>query len=115
MKQPLQPATADLRLVDVLAALADPTRVALVARLADLGSQNCTAINNDVEVHKTTMSHHYRVLREAGLTETTVRGRERWIDLRRADLDERFPGLIDAVLTSLEAPPPTGQSQSSGS
>ncbi|MDO5082832.1 MAG: metalloregulator ArsR/SmtB family transcription factor [Arachnia propionica] len=104
MKQPWQPATADLNLVDVLSALADPTRLALVARLAAQGSQNCNAINNDVEVHKTTMSHHYRVLREAGLTDTTVQGRERWIDLRRIDLDARFPGLIDAVLTPLRTP-----------
>jgi DNA-binding transcriptional ArsR family regulator len=115
MKQPWQPATADLSLVDVLAALADPTRLALVARLAASGSQNCTAINNDVDVHKTTMSHHYRVLREAGLTETTVHGRERWIALRRGDLDERFPGLIDAVLTSVHTPPSTGQARPSGS
>lgn len=100
MKQPWQPAAADLKLVDVLGALADPTRLALVARLAAQGSQNCNAINSEAEVHKTTMSHHYRVLREAGLTETTFRGRERWIDLRRTDLDTCFPGLIDGVLTS---------------
>ncbi|WAL65900.1 metalloregulator ArsR/SmtB family transcription factor [Amycolatopsis cynarae] len=105
MKQPSQPSAADLSLVDVLGALADPTRLALVARLANLGSQKCADINNDAEVHKSTMSHHYRVLRQAGLTTTTIRGRERWIDLRRADLDERFPGVIDSVLNSWNTSP----------
>lgn len=100
VKQPLEPNTADLSLVDVLGALADSTRLALVNRLASQGSQKCTDVNNDVEVHKSTMSHHYRVLREAGVTTTAVHGRERWIDLRRADLDARFPGVIDSVLKS---------------
>ena len=98
VKQPAQPQTADLDLVGVLGALADPTRLALVARLADQGSQKCSEINDDVDVHKSTMSHHYRVLREAGVTATTIHGRQRWIDLRRADLDACFPGLIDSIL-----------------
>jgi DNA-binding transcriptional ArsR family regulator len=47
------------------------------------------------------LSHHYRVLREAGLTRTTVVGRTRLVRLRRDDLDELFPGLLDAVLDAL--------------
>jgi DNA-binding transcriptional ArsR family regulator len=47
------------------------------------------------------MSHHYRVLREAGVTWTEVEGRTRYVSLRRGDLDARFPGLLDAVLAQL--------------
>lgn len=100
MKTPWQPPAAEIRLVDVLDALADPIRLAMVARLSTLGSEKCTDINNDMHVHKSTMSHHYRVLREAGVTETAVHGRERWISLRRADLDARFPGLLAPILTA---------------
>jgi DNA-binding transcriptional ArsR family regulator len=100
VREPWQPTTAEIRLVDVLGALADPIRLALVARVSNLDSEKCTDINNDMDVHKSTMSHHYRVLREAGLTRTVVRGRERWVSLRRTDLDARFPGLLDSVLAA---------------
>ena len=50
------------------------------------------------EIHDGALSHHWRVLREAGLTTTTVEGRRRWIVLRRDDLQRRFPGLLNAVL-----------------
>ncbi|MHB8620628.1 MAG: hypothetical protein ACYDAG_13825 [Chloroflexota bacterium] len=49
------------------------------------------------------MSHHFRVLREAGVTRTRVEGAHRYVTLGRADLDARFPGLLDAVLASLPA------------
>ena len=47
---------------------------------------------------KSTFSHHLNTLREAGLVRNEPAGRQRTITLRRAELDERFPGLLDAVL-----------------
>jgi len=47
-----------------------------------------------------TISHHYRVLREAGLTRTTVEARKRVVRVRRDDIESRFPGLLDAVLAT---------------
>ncbi|PSK96081.1 DNA-binding transcriptional ArsR family regulator [Haloactinopolyspora alba] len=104
MNVPWEPPAGEIRLVDVLDALADPVRLALVARLASLGSEKCTDINADVNVHKSTMSHHYRVLREAGVTRTVVHGRQRWVRLRHAELDARFPGLLDSVLSAATHP-----------
>ncbi|MFD9735766.1 ArsR/SmtB family transcription factor [Umezawaea sp. NPDC059074] len=101
MREPWQPTAAEIKLVDVLNALADPIRLAIVARLVDLGSENCGDINSDMDVHKSTMSHHYRVLREAGVTLTVVQGRQRLVSLRRDDLDARFPGLLDSVLAAV--------------
>lgn len=56
-----------------------------------MGQDACDAIGGEIDVHQTTLSHHYRVLREAGVTWTTVQGRLRLVRLRRDDLDTLFP------------------------
>lgn len=62
----------------------------------------CSALaaRTDVELSAPTISHHYRILREAGLTRTVADGRKRIVRVRRDDPEKRFPGLLDAVLTS---------------
>lgn len=93
-----QPATRDLELTTVLQALGDPMRLRIVRELAGCedGERTCGSI--DLGISKATRSHHFRVLREAGITNTRVEGTHRHVSLRRADLDERFPGLLDAIL-----------------
>lgn len=98
MREVSQPAAESIRMVEVLRALADPVRLEIVQRLAVTGEESCNAIGGDLDVHQTTLSHHYRVLREAGVTWTTVKGRSRLVRLRRDDLDALFPGLLDSVL-----------------
>ncbi|MEU6948620.1 helix-turn-helix transcriptional regulator [Streptomyces sp. NPDC046316] len=101
MRDVTQPATEEIRLVEVFHALADPVRLQIVAQLADKGRDSCSAVGESIDVHRTTMSHHYRVLRESGVTWTEIEGRTRYVSLRRKDLDARFPGLLDAVLAQL--------------
>lgn len=79
----------------VLYALSDPARLEIVKGLQDGRETLCGQFGSHT---KSTMSHHFRVLREAGLTWTRTEGRHRFISLRREDLDARFPGLLDAVL-----------------
>lgn len=98
MREVSQPATEAIRMVEVLRALGDPVRLEIVRRLAAAGEVSCNTIGGELDVHQTTMSHHYRVLREAGVTWTTVKGRTRLVRLRRDDLDALFPGLLDSVL-----------------
>ncbi|WP_157250400.1 ArsR/SmtB family transcription factor [Nonomuraea typhae] len=98
MREVSQPATEAIRLVEVLRALADPVRLELVHRLDRMGEDVCNTIGGDIDVHQTTLSHHYRVLREAGVTWTTIQGRSRLVRLRRDDLETLFPGLLDSVL-----------------
>ncbi len=50
------------------------------------------------EVAKSTMTHHWRVLRDSGVIWQRPQGRENMISLRREDLDARFPGLLDTLL-----------------
>lgn len=95
------PDTADLELAAVMHALSDPIRLQLVACLAADEGENCGELSQNIELHKSTLSHHYRVLREAGITRTTVTGRARVMRLRYADLQARFPGLIDVVFRAL--------------
>ncbi len=104
MREPFHPPAADIALASVMHALSDPVRLEIVARLADTDGENCGGIGSGIDVHKSTMSHHYRVLREAGVTLTTIEGRARVVRLRRDDLEDRFPGLLTSVLTALGPP-----------
>jgi DNA-binding transcriptional ArsR family regulator len=88
-----------VELVDVLRALADPIRLDIVKVLADGEPHSKSAPDWGFDVQKSTLAHHFKTLREAGLTRTIVDGRTHAIQLRRVELDERFPGLI-AALTS---------------
>jgi DNA-binding transcriptional ArsR family regulator len=88
-------------LAAMMAALSDPVRVAIVRELACRGEATCGAF--EVGVSKATRSHHFKVLREAGLTRTRAEGTHRFVMLRRAEVDARFPGLLGAVLAAAEA------------
>lgn len=92
---------SELDLPVVLAALADPGRLSIVRALAVAGEAPCGEVQRlaGLECCKSTMSHHSRVLREAGVTRTRIAGTRRYVSLRRADLHAAFPGLLDAVLT----------------
>jgi DNA-binding transcriptional ArsR family regulator len=90
-----------LDLVTVLKALADPVRLVILRRLSDGATHSCTVTEYGVQVSKSTLSHHFKTLREAGVTRTHVTGREHAVELRRADLDARWPGLIDGVLAAV--------------
>jgi DNA-binding transcriptional ArsR family regulator len=92
------PDSRALELVGVLHALADPTRLAIVKTLVQHGERACGTF--PVEVAPSTMTHHFRVLREAGIIRQREDGNRRWNTLRDADLEQRFPGLLAAVLRS---------------
>ena len=81
----------------VLAALSDPVRLRIVRTLAaDPEGRPCGSFG--LPVTKSTASHHFRVLREAGVIDQEERGRTRHTTLRRDELDRRFPGLLELVL-----------------
>ena len=92
-----QPAAAELELAAVLHALSDPVRLRIVAALAIAGEEpSCGSF--DLPVTKSTCTHHFKVLREAGVISQRQHGTARLNSLRREDLDARFPGLLDSVL-----------------
>jgi DNA-binding transcriptional ArsR family regulator len=96
-KDPLShPARDEIELAAVLHALSDPMRLRIVAGLAAEDKRTCKSF--DLPVTKSTCTHHFRVLREAGVIRQRLEGTTRLNSLRREDLDERFPGLLDSVL-----------------
>ena len=95
-----EPAADQLDLPTVLAALADPGRLAIVRALAVHGEDCCNKVAElaGLTVGKSTLSHHMKVLRESGVTHTRAQGTHRYVSLRRSELDGAFPQLLDAVL-----------------
>jgi DNA-binding transcriptional ArsR family regulator len=94
------PAKEQLELTEVLHALSDPQRLRIVRSLAeDPAPRACGTFG--LSVSKSTLTHHFRVLREAGVIEQREEGTARLNSLRREELDERFPGLLNAVLESV--------------
>ena len=90
------PPRKSLTLTGVLYALSDPVRLSIVKHLAEDGGKACGTFC--LPVAKSTASHHFRVLRDAGVIQTRPEGTQYLNTLRREDLDARFPGLLDAVL-----------------
>jgi DNA-binding transcriptional ArsR family regulator len=85
-------------LIAALAALADPVRLAMVRELGGVEDWELTCGSFDVPVGKAARSHHFTVLREAGVIEQRDEGPCRVNRLRRPEFDERFPGLLDLAL-----------------
>jgi DNA-binding transcriptional ArsR family regulator len=90
------PVVDQLSLPGVLHALSDPVRLAIVRELQDGCELACGML--DVPVSKSTLSHHLKVLRDAGLTQTRAEGVQRFVSLRTEDIEARFPGLLSCVL-----------------
>jgi DNA-binding transcriptional ArsR family regulator len=105
MVQFVHPARQDITLAGILAALADPTRLMIVQGLIAQGGDcmSCTAASPCPTIAKSTLSNHFRVLREAGLIQTSKKGVEHQNAVRQADIDARFPGLLNAILKSAAA------------
>jgi DNA-binding transcriptional ArsR family regulator len=94
------PAKAELDLPTILRTVGDPLRLTIVRVLADDRERNCGEISSTLGLPTSTCSYHLRLLREAGLTRTRAVGTERYISLRRDDLDVRYPGLLDVLVES---------------
>jgi DNA-binding transcriptional ArsR family regulator len=99
MVQFVHPAREDITLAGVLAALADPMRLRIVKSL--LQQDDCMSCKEAApcpDMAKSTLSNHFRILREAGLIETTKKGVEHRNVVREADINARFPRLLKTIV-----------------
>jgi len=95
-----EPAAEDLRLDVIMGALADPLRLTIIRKLlleSEAYDHSCGWFGFDRP--KSSLTHHFKALREAGLIRQRQYGLERRSRVRAEDLDARFPGLLDLVKT----------------
>ena len=99
MVQFIHPAREDITLAGVLAALADPTRLRIVKSLLERRDcMSCKEAAPCPDMAKSTLSNHFRILREAGLIETSKKGVEHRNIVREADINARFPRLLKTIV-----------------
>lgn len=96
----VEPEAADIALPTVLGALADPARLALLRAMHELGESCCGDLSaySGLGLSKSTVSHHLKVLREAGLTHTRMEGTSKFVTIRHEDMEAACPGLLHAVI-----------------
>ncbi len=101
MKVLHHPNRDEIELTSVLYALSDPIRLHIISQIRSEGESPCNAFQ--VPIAKSTLSHHLRTLRESGVVFTRSHGTQRLITVREEDLNERFPGILDAILRAYDA------------
>lgn len=112
MKAYMHPAMRDVTLQDVLTALADPCRMRIVTTLLQAGrALACNEV--PLEVSKATASHHFEVLRDAGLIETVVEGTKCMTSVRCAEVEAHFPGLLNLLTAHAVAKPKKARAKKS--
>ncbi|MFP0198829.1 ArsR/SmtB family transcription factor [Pseudomonas sp. PHC1] len=100
MNVPNHPNQDQILLDNVLNALGSPLRLTVLKVLSDGQEHPCGRILKGAS--KSTMTHHWRVLRDSGLIWQRPHGRENLLSLRREDMDARFPGLLDSLLSAVK-------------
>lgn len=101
MRAIAHPEAERVQLSEVLHALSDPIRLEIVRTLADCGHEVSSG-KLEAPISKSTLTHHLKVLREAGLTRTRSEGVQRLVSLRLDDIQARFPGLLECVLSHVQ-------------
>lgn len=96
----VHPATEDITLSGVLSALGDPMRLKILKKMLERRDRclSCSGAAPCPEMAKSTLSHHFRVLRDAGLIRTAKQGVENLNSVRWDDINARFPGLLHAIM-----------------
>ena len=99
MVQFVHPSTDDISLAGVFGALGDPMRLRIIKGMMKKdGCMSCSEAMPCPDMAKSTLSNHFRILREAGLIRTAKRGVENRNTVREDDINARFPGLLKLIL-----------------
>ena len=99
MRDPFHPSADSLDLAAILAALSDPTRLSILLRLAEAEAAIRCGDFTDLAT-KSNLSYHFAKMREAGLVSLRSEGTSRFLTLRRDDMEQQFPGLLDQLIAS---------------
>lgn len=99
MRELFHPTMDQMCLSTILNALGDPTRLTIMKNLSCQNETTCACCN--IDLPKSALSHHFKVLRESGLIKVRIEGKQRFLSIRYEELEQRFPGLLHAVLKSM--------------
>jgi DNA-binding transcriptional ArsR family regulator len=104
MRPLIHPAVEEVPVEAILHALSDPVRVAIYADIVKGCSENCSTFLTvgDREIPKSTLSHHFKILREAGLIRSERKGVEMFNTSRCGEVDSVYPGLIASIVKAHE-------------
>jgi len=98
LRELFHPTTDQFNLPTILYALGDPNRLQIIKNLSSQNETTCACCN--VNLPKSALSHHFKVLREAGLIYVRLEGKQRYLSIRYKELEERFPGLLNVIIKS---------------
>jgi len=101
MRTPYQPTIECIKLTSVLHALSDPTRLKIARSLYN-NHEQCPSTYLEMNIAKSTLSHHLKVLRESGVLKVRIECKQHYYSLRKEDLDFLFPGLLEAIFQTDE-------------
>jgi len=96
LRELFHPNIEQLCLSTILNALGDPIRLKIIRSLAGQCETTCACCN--IDLPKSALSHHFKVLRESGLINVRIDGKQRYLSIRYEELDKRFPGLLSTVI-----------------
>lgn len=99
LRELFHPTVDQLNLSTILNALGDPIRLEIIKHLAQNCETTCACCNIDMQ--KSALSHHFKVLRESGLINVRIEGKQRFLSIRYDHIKERFPGLLDAIIKNI--------------
>lgn len=99
MRELFHPNFDQLCLSTLLNALGDPTRLKIIKNLASQHETTCSCCN--IDLPKSALSHHFKVLRESGLINVRIEGKQRFLSIRYEELEKRFPGLLNTIIKNL--------------
>ncbi len=100
MRELFHPNIDQMCLSTILNALGDPIRLQIVKNLSNQTETTCACCN--IDLPKSALSHHFKVLRESGIINVRIEGKQRFLSIRFTELEEKFPGLIGSVIRSIQ-------------
>ncbi len=99
MRELFHPNVEQLNLSSILNALGDPIRLQIIKNLSLQRETTCSCCN--IDLPKSALSHHFKVLRESGLIHVRIEGKQRFLSIRYEELEKRFPGLMNSVIKNI--------------
>ncbi|HNX57963.1 MAG TPA: helix-turn-helix transcriptional regulator [Spirochaetota bacterium] len=100
MKDIKHPRIEEITLTGILSALGDPVRLQIVSDLYNCHQKCCGQFG--ISLSKSTLTHHFRTLRDAGLINVRCDGTQRQITLRKEEINKKFPGLLNSIIKSAD-------------